>query len=58
MDEPRTVAGLLHALGLGKYAILFQAEEVSISAHRFLNWDVGISILIIIWICATLIFMF
>ncbi|XP_024024309.1 uncharacterized protein LOC21387027 isoform X2 [Morus notabilis] len=34
MDEPRTVAGLLHALGLGKYAILFQAEEVDMTALR------------------------
>ncbi|KAL5582471.1 hypothetical protein UlMin_014913 [Ulmus minor] len=32
--ETRTVAGLLHALGLGKYAILFQAEEVDMTALR------------------------
>lgn len=34
MDEPLTVAGLLHKLGLGKYAILFQAEEVDMTALR------------------------
>ncbi|XWS63611.1 hypothetical protein CRYUN_Cryun06bG0115400 [Craigia yunnanensis] len=28
-DEQQTVEGLLHSLGLGKYAILFKAEEVS-----------------------------
>jgi len=27
-EEPLTVASLLHSLGLGKYAIIFQAEEV------------------------------
>lgn len=27
--EPLNVASLLHSLGLGKYAITFQAEEVS-----------------------------
>lgn len=34
MDEPLTVAGLLHRLGLGKYAIVFQAEEVDMTALR------------------------
>ncbi|XP_068641261.1 uncharacterized protein [Aristolochia californica] len=33
-EEPVTVAGLLHSLGLGKYAILFQAEEVDMTALR------------------------
>ncbi|XP_012459825.1 uncharacterized protein LOC105780187 isoform X1 [Gossypium raimondii] len=28
-DEQQTVEGLLHSLGLGKYAIIFKAEEVS-----------------------------
>ncbi|XVF44095.1 hypothetical protein PTKIN_Ptkin02bG0092900 [Pterospermum kingtungense] len=28
-DEQQTVEGLLHSLGLGKYVILFKAEEVS-----------------------------
>ncbi|KAK9090524.1 hypothetical protein Sjap_023701 [Stephania japonica] len=35
---PLTVASLLHSLGLGKYAILFQAEELSLglqSPHLF-----------------------
>lgn len=27
--EPVNIASLLHSLGLGKYAITFQAEEVS-----------------------------
>ncbi|KAK9104697.1 hypothetical protein Scep_021541 [Stephania cephalantha] len=31
---PLTVASLLHSLGLGKYAILFQAEEVDMTALR------------------------
>lgn len=29
VEGPITVAGLLHTLGLGKYNVLFQAEEVS-----------------------------
>lgn len=29
IDEHRTVDGLLNALDLGKYAIIFKAEEVS-----------------------------
>ncbi|KAG0468370.1 hypothetical protein HPP92_017698 [Vanilla planifolia] len=33
-EEPLTVAALLHSLGLGKYAIHFQAEEVDMSALR------------------------
>ncbi|KAG9450450.1 hypothetical protein H6P81_010415 [Aristolochia fimbriata] len=33
-EEPVTVAGLLHSLDLGKYAILFQAEEVDMTALR------------------------
>ncbi|KAJ4962075.1 hypothetical protein NE237_021985 [Protea cynaroides] len=33
-EEPHTVASLLHSLGLGKYAILFQAEEVDMTALR------------------------
>ncbi|KAK9271911.1 hypothetical protein L1049_002276 [Liquidambar formosana] len=33
-DEPPTVASLLHSLGLGKYAITFQAEEVDMTALR------------------------
>ncbi|URE31777.1 SAM domain containing protein [Musa troglodytarum] len=33
-EEPLTVASLLHSLGLGKYAILFQAEEVDMTALR------------------------
>ncbi|BFG26807.1 hypothetical protein CerSpe_130810 [Prunus speciosa] len=32
-DEP-TVPGLLHRLGLGKYAIIFQAEEVDMTALK------------------------
>ncbi|RWW62949.1 hypothetical protein BHE74_00029940 [Ensete ventricosum] len=32
-EEPLTVSGLLHSLGLGKYAILFQAEEVLFSGN-------------------------
>ncbi|KAL4185198.1 hypothetical protein AMTRI_Chr10g229520 [Amborella trichopoda] len=32
--EEYTVASLLHALGLGKYAILFQAEEVDMTALK------------------------
>ncbi|XP_054809484.1 uncharacterized protein LOC129311293 [Prosopis cineraria] len=31
---PQTVDGLLHALGLGKYAILFKAEEVDMTALK------------------------
>lgn len=30
-EEQQTVDGLLHSLGLGKYAILFKAEEVCYS---------------------------
>lgn len=33
-DQPLTVAGLLNSLGLGKYAINFQAEEVDMAALR------------------------
>ncbi|XP_020110846.1 protein bicaudal C homolog 1 isoform X1 [Ananas comosus] len=33
-EEPLTVSGLLHSIGLGKYAILFQAEEVDMAALR------------------------
>ncbi|XP_072990592.1 uncharacterized protein [Typha latifolia] len=33
-EEPLTVASLLHSLGLGKYAILFQAEEVDMTALK------------------------
>ncbi|CAL9128347.1 unnamed protein product [Musa acuminata var. zebrina] len=33
-EEPLTVSGLLHSLGLGKYAVLFQAEEVDMTALR------------------------
>ncbi|WOK96384.1 hypothetical protein Cni_G05091 [Canna indica] len=33
-EEPLTVAGLLGSLGLGKYAILFEAEEVDMTALR------------------------
>lgn len=33
-EEPLTVSGLLHSLGLGKYALLFQAEEVDMAALR------------------------
>lgn len=33
-DEPLTVPGLLHRLGLGKYAIIFQAEEVDMTALK------------------------
>ncbi|XP_043723293.1 uncharacterized protein LOC122670471 [Telopea speciosissima] len=33
-EEPHTVGSLLHSLGLGKYAILFQAEEVDMTALR------------------------
>ncbi|KAF9606863.1 hypothetical protein IFM89_029462 [Coptis chinensis] len=29
-EEPVTVSGLLHSLGLGKYAIIFQAEEARV----------------------------
>lgn len=42
-EEPPTVASLLHSLGLGKYAIIFQAEEVksletSIESFLILFW--------------------
>lgn len=33
-EEPLTVSGLLHSLGLGKYSILFQAEEVDMTALK------------------------
>ncbi|KAF8399332.1 hypothetical protein HHK36_015197 [Tetracentron sinense] len=33
-EEPHTVASLLHSLGLGKYAINFQAEEVDMTALK------------------------
>ncbi|XP_028754363.1 uncharacterized protein LOC114744038 isoform X2 [Neltuma alba] len=33
-QTPQTVDGLLHALGLGKYAILFKAEEVDMTALK------------------------
>ncbi|XP_058112121.1 uncharacterized protein LOC131255430 isoform X2 [Magnolia sinica] len=33
-EEPLSVAGLLHSLGLGKYSILFQAEEVDMTALK------------------------
>lgn len=29
LQEPLTIGSFLNSLGLGKYAILFQAEEVS-----------------------------
>ncbi|XVF02364.1 hypothetical protein REPUB_Repub04eG0169100 [Reevesia pubescens] len=32
--EQKTVEGLLHSLGLGKYAILFKAEEVDMTALK------------------------
>ncbi|KAF5746645.1 Sterile alpha motif domain-containing protein putative isoform 3 [Tripterygium wilfordii] len=34
VDEQHTVDGLLHTLGLGKYAILFKAEEVDMTALK------------------------
>ncbi|KAB2598989.1 hypothetical protein D8674_041590 [Pyrus ussuriensis x Pyrus communis] len=34
VDDTRTVAELLHRLGLGKYAIIFQAEEVDMTALK------------------------
>ncbi|XP_062010028.1 uncharacterized protein LOC133726494 [Rosa rugosa] len=33
-EEPPSVASLLHRLGLGKYAIIFQAEEVDIGTLK------------------------
>ncbi|XP_068332781.1 uncharacterized protein [Pyrus communis] len=33
-DEQQTVDGLLHALGLGKYAIIFKAEEIDMTALK------------------------
>ncbi|CAL1357229.1 unnamed protein product [Linum trigynum] len=33
-DEQQTVEGLLHSLGLGKYAIIFKAEEVDMHALK------------------------
>ncbi|XP_077216479.1 uncharacterized protein LOC143851038 [Tasmannia lanceolata] len=34
VEEPLTVSGLLQSLGLGKYSILFQAEEVDMTALK------------------------
>lgn len=34
IDEHQTVDGLLNALELGKYAIIFKAEEVSCNLWR------------------------
>ncbi|EEF42268.1 conserved hypothetical protein [Ricinus communis] len=34
VEEPQTVESLLHSLGLGKYAILFKAEEVDMTALK------------------------
>jgi protein bicaudal C len=31
------VAGLLHSLGLGKYSLIFQAEEVDMAALRHMS---------------------
>ncbi|KAA8530277.1 hypothetical protein F0562_004986 [Nyssa sinensis] len=33
-EQPLTVGSLLHSLGLGKYAIIFQAEEVDMAALK------------------------
>ncbi|XP_048441286.1 uncharacterized protein LOC125477835 isoform X2 [Pyrus x bretschneideri] len=33
-DEQQTVDGLLHTLGLGKYAIIFKAEEIDMTALK------------------------
>jgi hypothetical protein len=33
-EPPQTVAGLLHSLGLGKYAVQFQVEEVDMTVLR------------------------
>ncbi|CAK9210825.1 unnamed protein product [Sphagnum troendelagicum] len=33
----QTVAGLLHSLGLGKYSLIFQAEEVDMAALRHMS---------------------
>ncbi|KAG6650911.1 hypothetical protein I3843_06G070600 [Carya illinoinensis] len=33
-DEQKTVDGLLHSLGLGKYVIIFKAEEVDMAALK------------------------
>ncbi|XP_021613763.1 uncharacterized protein LOC110615883 isoform X2 [Manihot esculenta] len=33
-EEQQTVEGLLHSLGLGKYAIIFKAEEVDMTALK------------------------
>ncbi|CAN6676045.1 unnamed protein product [Malus baccata var. baccata] len=33
-DEQQTVDGLLHTLGLGKYAIIFKAEEIDMAALK------------------------
>lgn len=37
--EERSVAGLLQSLGLGKYQIIFQAEEVDMAALRHMSDD-------------------
>ena len=37
--EDLTVASLLHSLGLGKYSIIFQAEEVDMTALRHMGDD-------------------
>jgi hypothetical protein len=35
--DDQTVGGLLHSLGLGKYSITFQAEEVDMAALRHMT---------------------
>lgn len=40
-DEQQTVDGLLHTLGLGKYAIIFKAEEVCCFISLFSNYFFG-----------------
>ncbi|KAF4391661.1 hypothetical protein F8388_005426 [Cannabis sativa] len=37
VEEQQTVDGLLHVLGLGKYAILFKAEEVDMTALKHMS---------------------
>ncbi|KAL2523457.1 uncharacterized protein Fot_27380 [Forsythia ovata] len=34
-EQPLTVSGLLHSLGLGKYAIHFQAEEIDMAVSLY-----------------------
>lgn len=46
-EEPPTVAGLLHRLGLVKYAIIFQAEEVSFLSQVYQTFQKGI----LLWVC-------